>query len=150
MKLVCRIRPYKTIFSGDLPLHRPIQVPEMVNQLVVSTHLKNNQVNWDDDIPNIWKNKIHVPVTTNQSMIQGKPCFLCPTQRLRLVSHLSLRKTYEFEQQVTVGPTDMGMENGMTGDIPDSGWFIYGLYMDNQWIINGLCIYIYGLWIIHG
>ena len=23
-------------------------------------------VNWDDDIPNIWENKIHVPVTTNQ------------------------------------------------------------------------------------
>ena len=23
-------------------------------------------VSWDDEIPNIWKNKIHVPVTTNQ------------------------------------------------------------------------------------
>ena len=23
--------------------------------------LKNMKVNWDDDIPNIWKNKIHVP-----------------------------------------------------------------------------------------
>ena len=23
-------------------------------------------VNWDDELPNIWKNKIHVPVTTNQ------------------------------------------------------------------------------------
>ena len=23
-------------------------------------------VNWDDDIPNMWKHKIHVPVTTNQ------------------------------------------------------------------------------------
>jgi hypothetical protein len=28
---------------------------------VVSTHLKNMKVSWDDDIPNIWKNKIHVP-----------------------------------------------------------------------------------------
>ena len=28
--------------------------------LVVSTPLKNIKVNWDDDIPNIWKNK-HVP-----------------------------------------------------------------------------------------
>ena len=25
--------------------------------------------NWDDDIPNIWKNEIHVPVTTNQYLI---------------------------------------------------------------------------------
>jgi hypothetical protein len=25
--------------------------------LVVSTHLKNMKVSWDDDIPNIWENK---------------------------------------------------------------------------------------------
>jgi hypothetical protein len=25
------------------------------------TPLKNRKVNWEDDIPNIWKNKIHVP-----------------------------------------------------------------------------------------
>jgi len=29
--------------------------------LVVSIPLKNMKVRWDDDIPNIWKNKIHVP-----------------------------------------------------------------------------------------
>ena len=29
--------------------------------LVVLTILKNMKVSWDDDIPNIWKNKIHVP-----------------------------------------------------------------------------------------
>ena len=29
--------------------------------LVVSTPLKNMKVSWDDEIPNIWKNKIHVP-----------------------------------------------------------------------------------------
>ena len=29
--------------------------------LVVSTPLKNMKVTWDDDIPNIWNNKIHVP-----------------------------------------------------------------------------------------
>ena len=34
--------------------------------LVVSPPLKNVKVNWDDEIPNIWKNKGHVPVTTNQ------------------------------------------------------------------------------------
>ena len=35
--------------------------------LVVSTHLKKYEfVSWDDDIPNRWENKIHVPVTTNQ------------------------------------------------------------------------------------
>ena len=27
------------------------------------------KVNWDDNIPNIWKNKSHVPVTTNQGII---------------------------------------------------------------------------------
>ena len=34
--------------------------------LVVSIPLKNMKVNWDDDIPNIWENKSHVLVTTNQ------------------------------------------------------------------------------------
>jgi hypothetical protein len=29
--------------------------------LVLSIPLKNMLVSWDDDIPNIWKNKIHVP-----------------------------------------------------------------------------------------
>ena len=27
----------------------------------IHTPLKNMNVNWDDDIPNRWKNKIHVP-----------------------------------------------------------------------------------------
>ena len=26
-------------------------------------------VNWDYDIPNIWKHKIHVPVSTNQFIL---------------------------------------------------------------------------------
>ena len=30
--------------------------------------LKNMKVSWDDDIPNIWKNKVDVPVTTNQKI----------------------------------------------------------------------------------
>ena len=29
--------------------------------LVVSTPLKDMKVNWDDDIPNMWKNRSHVP-----------------------------------------------------------------------------------------
>ena len=29
--------------------------------LVVSTPLKNMKVSWDDESPNIWKRKIHVP-----------------------------------------------------------------------------------------
>ena len=33
----------------------------LINWLVVSIPLKNLKVSWDDDIPNIWKNKIHVP-----------------------------------------------------------------------------------------
>jgi hypothetical protein len=33
--------------------------------LVVSTPLKNMKVSWDDDIPNIWKNK-KMFQTTNQ------------------------------------------------------------------------------------
>ena len=41
--------------------------------LVVSTYpsekyIKYEFVNWDDAIPNIWKNRIDVPVTTNQTM----------------------------------------------------------------------------------
>jgi hypothetical protein len=32
-----------------------------IDWLVVSTHLKNMKVSWDDEIPDIWKNKIHVP-----------------------------------------------------------------------------------------
>ena len=27
----------------------------------VSTPLKNMKVNWDDELPNIWKKQIHVP-----------------------------------------------------------------------------------------
>ena len=27
----------------------------------IPTPLKNMKVSWDDDIPNIWKHKIHVP-----------------------------------------------------------------------------------------
>ena len=33
----------------------------LINWLVVSIPLKNLKVSWDDDIPNIWKHKIHVP-----------------------------------------------------------------------------------------
>ena len=35
--------------------------------LVVSKPLKHMKVNWDDEIPNIWKNKIHVP--NHQSVV---------------------------------------------------------------------------------
>ena len=45
--------------------------------LVVSTPLKNMKVSWDDDIPNIWKNKSHVP--NHQSVSYSKPfkSYLC-------------------------------------------------------------------------
>ena len=32
----------------------------------IPTPLKNMKVSWDDEILNIWKNEISVPVTTNQ------------------------------------------------------------------------------------
>jgi len=35
--------------------------------LVVSVPLKNMKVSWDDDIPNVWKNKILFQ-TTNQTI----------------------------------------------------------------------------------
>ena len=38
----------------------------MQTWLVVWTPLKNMNVNWDDEIPNIWENKIHGNQTTNQ------------------------------------------------------------------------------------
>ena len=34
----------------------------------IPTPLKNMNVNWDDDIPKIWKNKIHVP---NSQPVKG-------------------------------------------------------------------------------
>ena len=37
--------------------------------VVEPTPLKKYEfVNWDDEIPYIWKNKLHVPVTTNQEI----------------------------------------------------------------------------------
>ena len=40
--------------------------------LVVSTPLKNMKVSWDDDIPNIWKNEIHIlnhqPASINRTI----------------------------------------------------------------------------------
>ena len=36
-----------------------------------ATPLKNMKVNWDDEIPNIWENKIHGNQTTNQLLIGG-------------------------------------------------------------------------------
>ena len=49
-----------------------------------ATLLKNLKVNWDAELPNIWKNKSHVPVTTNQYLFKVfqlfVPCF-CQTSR---------------------------------------------------------------------
>ena len=42
---------------------------EMMIWLVVSTPLKNMKVSWDDEIPNIWENKIDGNQTTNQMII---------------------------------------------------------------------------------
>ena len=42
--------------------------------LVVSTPLKNMKVIWDDDIPNIWENKIDVP--NHQPVRLGGPQML--------------------------------------------------------------------------
>ena len=59
-------------------LNKPIvllirdQPPTTSEQILVggiTTPLKNMKANWDDDIPYIWKNKSHVPVTTNQILI---------------------------------------------------------------------------------
>ena len=38
----------------------------------IPTPLNNMKVNWDDDIPHIWKNKIHVPV--HQPVYQSPAC----------------------------------------------------------------------------
>ena len=54
--------------------HEPIRVGSAQGWLSSYKHVwlgvwippKNMNVNWDDDIPNLWKNKSHVPVTTNQ------------------------------------------------------------------------------------
>jgi hypothetical protein len=49
-----------------LPSAKPQRAPNL-NWLAVSTPLKNMTVTWDDDIPNLWKNKSHVP--NQQSVI---------------------------------------------------------------------------------
>ena len=53
---------FQTISCGDIPK----TIGQKSIWLVVSYPLKNMKVNWDDEIPNIWENKSHVPVTTNQ------------------------------------------------------------------------------------
>ena len=35
--------------------------PANKTYLVGGLNLKNMKINWDDDIPNRWENKIHVP-----------------------------------------------------------------------------------------
>ena len=58
---------YEATIVGDPPHSRK---PPHNNWLVVSPPLKNMKVNWDDEIPNRWKNISHVPVTTNQKIAQ--------------------------------------------------------------------------------
>ena len=52
-------------------------VQDIVHHVLVGgipTPLKKYEfVNWDDETPNIWKNKSHVPVTTNQYMYEPQP-----------------------------------------------------------------------------
>ena len=46
-----------------------------INGLLVggwATPLKNMNVNWDDEIPNIWENKIDGNQTTNQTKIKDR------------------------------------------------------------------------------
>jgi hypothetical protein len=47
---------------------------------VVSTYPseKYEFVSWNDEIPNIWTNKIHVPVTTNQIQFDEFPSYQPP------------------------------------------------------------------------
>ena len=51
--------------SGDgtrwYPLAKLANETKFTSWLVVSIPLKNMKVTWDDEIPNMWKNKIHVP-----------------------------------------------------------------------------------------
>ena len=42
------------------------------------------KVNWDDEISNIWENKRHVPVTTNQSIIPPNSSTSIPQNPLAL------------------------------------------------------------------
>ena len=53
-----------------LPQRVPLKSPENVDLVGGwATPLKNMKVNWDDEIPNIWDNKIHVP--NHQPVIYG-------------------------------------------------------------------------------
>jgi hypothetical protein len=48
-------------FIHEITLSLQLMLVEAHNWLVVSTSLKNMKVGWDYEIPNIWKNKSHVP-----------------------------------------------------------------------------------------
>ena len=71
------------------------------SQLVggIPTPLKNMKVSWDDEIPNIWENKSHVPVTTKQSkffhrcLIRFSPGSLEPLAVSKVTSERSCSHT---------------------------------------------------------
>ena len=47
-------------------------IPIILTWLVVWTPLYNMKVSWDDELPNIWKNQSHVPVTHQPVIFQWK------------------------------------------------------------------------------
>ena len=63
--------------QGLLSCYHPMEKNGLISTMVFilvggwATPLKNMKVNWDDEIPNIWENKIHGNQTTNQLLIGG-------------------------------------------------------------------------------
>ena len=57
------LRRQKTLLGRVGWLHHKLQLDHIRVYLVggIATPLNNMKVNWDDEIPNIWENKIHVP-----------------------------------------------------------------------------------------
>ena len=76
--------------------------------LVVSTPLKYMKVSWDDEIPNIWKNKIHVP---NHQMIDG----------------------YIIENTIVLDPIDIHFLRYNIVDIMDYTGYVVAWYMFNPY-----------------
>ena len=63
--------PIQPVKHGQGVINDPYPATKLVGGLNPSE--KYELVNWDDDIPNIWKNKIHVP--NHQPVILDQPIF---------------------------------------------------------------------------
>ena len=134
-KSPCWIATFSILFTPRKAKHpqksqnipKPYLRPRLVGDFNPSE--KYMKANWDDKIPNLWKNKRHVPVTTNQKRIRSGPVSigLSSDQRLFKVRSLmpSTPKTTAFNSAWVGGPQGELPLNYMVyhGKSHWNGWF---------------------------